>query len=354
MRRQIARTPQNVSVSSPAAPRCAAADESPTLSRAAGSTPRAIPQPPAESRTASAFNAAARALPHVCQSSSATSSGSSQLTPACSSSRYAASPQPNRTHPASSARHPPRTAFRHSSRLPPRLSTEIEIATTTTPLTNLTPPTSLPPARFHPQQAQCTRNLLAAAHYPRHDACITLTTNFHITVLNGKYALRRKPTDVLSFRLCDISPRRRAPSSTATSNPARTLDDHLYALRDAPYLDVASGALVSPRAGDDHPHAHALRPAVPEHLGDIFLSVEYCRRVARERRMSLHEYLLLASVHGMAHLVGYTHNTVPKRDAMKEAEVQVLDVLRERYDLEGDEDAAREAGKPFLPRSYLP
>lgn len=172
-----------------------------------------------------------------------------------------------------------------------------------------------------------------------------------MTVLNGKYALLRKPTDVLTFRLLDASPRRH-PSST---NPAldRTLQDELHALRAAPYLDLATGELLSPPAEADH-DAEDLRPVLPNVLGDIFLSVEYCHRVARERRMRRHEYLLLAAVHGMAHLVGYTHDTRAKRKVMKEAEVEVLDALRESYGFEADGRVARDAGKPFMPRSYLP
>lgn len=158
-------------------------------------------------------------------------------------------------------------------------------------------------------------------------------------MLNAKYALLRKPTDVLSFRLSDTSPR----------SPSVFDEHHLRALRNAPYLDPSTGDLITPSIADNGDTLD-----IPDELGSIFLAVPYCQRIARNRCMSIHEYLLLATVHGMAHLVGHVHNTRAARTEMKAAEVEVLDALRDTYGFTDNLEAARHAGKPFMPRSYLP
>lgn len=198
-------------------------------------------------------------------------------------------------------------------------------------------------------QAERTLELLKDGRYCDHDVTIALTDNRHMTVLNARYALKRTPTDVLSFRLADNGKQNR---SYGHKKPNLTFEEELNALRNAPYLDPTTGQLISSQELDQR-----LIPPIPKDLGTVFLSVEYCCRIAKKRGMLRHDYLLLATVHGLAHLVGYVHKTGATYAEMKRAEESVMGVLR--HGLMSDENAkltdciSESTGKRYIPHSYL-
>lgn len=173
-----------------------------------------------------------------------------------------------------------------------------------------------------------------------------------MTVLNAKYALKRGPTDVLSFRRDDASPRERMVRKTQSCNH---VEQELAALKNAPYLDIEMNTIVMPSTKNGVLDSDI--PLIVPDLGNIFLSVGYCNHIARERGMRLHDYVLLGTVHGLAHLVGHTHNDRRSYQTMKQAEREVLTVLRERFPSmncdpsNGIDDNERSSQ---LPQSYLP
>lgn len=183
-------------------------------------------------------------------------------------------------------------------------------------------------------QVEQIRALLRKGRFRDHDVAITLSTNKHLTLLNARHALIRSPTDVLSF-----------PQSYSTLPP------EFRNLQNAPYLDPHSGQLLQ-----SSPY-HSQLSELSRYLGTMFISVEYCHRIARKRRMHTQDYLLLATVHGMAHLAGYVHGTPALYKRMKQAEQHVLGVIRQQLSadhgapLTDDIDDAPHAR--YLPQSYL-
>eukprot|EP00177_Eucheuma_denticulatum_P001602 GFKZ01002870.1.p1 GENE.GFKZ01002870.1~~GFKZ01002870.1.p1 ORF type:complete len:232 (+),score=13.27 GFKZ01002870.1:79-696(+) len=184
------------------------------------------------------------------------------------------------------------------------------------------------------RQAEQIRALLRNGRFRDHDVAINLTTNKHLTILNARYALIRSPTDVLSFR-----------------HSHSTLSPEFRNLQNAPYFDPRSGQLLK-----SSPY-HSQLSELSRYLGTMFLSVEYCQRMARKRGMYTQDYLLLATVHGMAHLAGYVHGTPTSYKRMKQVEQHVLGVVRQQMSAEEDAeftDVSDNAHlKRYLPQSYL-
>lgn len=178
---------------------------------------------------------------------------------------------------------------------------------------------------------------------------IALIDNRYMTILNARYALKKIPTDVLSFRLADKGRDSRHGKRDGSS---LSFEEELQALQNAPYIDPVTGNLISPQGHNQH-----LIPRVPRDLGTIFLSVEYCHRIAKKKGMLGQDYLLLATVHGLTHLVGHVHKAEASYAQMKRAEEGVMDVLRN--ELISDENSAltncvgESTGKRYIPRSYL-
>ena len=53
------------------------------------------------------------------------------------------------------------------------------------------------------------------------------------------------------------------------------------------------------------------------HLGDIVISLPQARKQAREFGSRLQEELLRLLIHGLLHLLGYDHEGVSKREALR-------------------------------------
>lgn len=144
-------------------------------------------------------------------------------------------------------------------------------------------------------------------------------------LLNARHALRKKYTDVLTFRQDPLP----LPPRAAC----------------APYLDPRTGRLE---------HDPRLVPHIAAHAGDIFLAVPFCARLAVPRALRTHEYLLLATIHGLAHLAGHVHNTAPAARRMKAAEERAVAALCEAFALATCRAEAAAENVPFIPTSYLP
>lgn len=62
-------------------------------------------------------------------------------------------------------------------------------------------------------------------------------------------------------------------------------------------------------------------------LGDIVISVETAQRQAVELGHSLLYELILLSVHGLLHLLGFDHDYEKKNDKMKSLEKEIIDTV---------------------------
>jgi probable rRNA maturation factor len=119
------------------------------------------------------------------------------------------------------------------------------------------------------------------------EACILLTSDAEVRKLNAQWRGQDKPTNVLSF-------------------PAP-----------APPSVRGSGA--------------------PRFLGDIVLAAETLTREARDQDIPPVHHLQHLIVHGLLHLLGYDHETVPQAETMEALEVAALARLGIPSPYEGSE-----------------
>jgi len=128
------------------------------------------------------------------------------------------------------------------------------------------------------------QKLLRVLGYDDFDLGIKLTTNEEIRSYNNQFRGVDRPTDVLSF----------------------------------PYhIDLVAGERIVPQSNDD------------KNLGDIFISVEYLRKVTDDfETQTLAECLRIMLVHGLCHLLGYTHDEEDDYEVMQQKEDEFLALLR--------------------------
>jgi probable rRNA maturation factor len=138
----------------------------------------------------------------------------------------------------------------------------------------------------------CIKNLesltnaaaLALAHHPRFrllysaEACIALSNDASVQVLNARYRGKDKPTNVLSF------PAPKQPSSLST----------------------------------------AKSETEPQTLGDIVLALETVLREARDEDVSSDHHYQHLVVHGLLHLLGFDHETDADAETMETLEIEIL------------------------------
>lgn len=103
-----------------------------------------------------------------------------------------------------------------------------------------------------------------------------------VAALNRRYRHRRGPTDVLTFVYG-------SHVSRVTCHMSRILDDHMSRLH-----------------------------------GEIYIALGVARRQARQREVPVRHELLRLGVHGLAHLAGYDHHTIPDFCAMRKKEFEAL------------------------------
>ena len=119
--------------------------------------------------------------------------------------------------------------------------------------------------------------LLDALGYEDFDLGIMLTTNDVIRDYNERYRGIDKPTDVLSF----------------------------------PYhLELVAGERIEPESDDD------------KALGDIIISLEYVQKQKPDE--PLRDVVRVLLVHGLCHLLGYTHDADADHEQMLRKEQELL------------------------------
>jgi rRNA maturation RNase YbeY len=122
--------------------------------------------------------------------------------------------------------------------------------------------------------------MLKKAGYPNFDLGIWLTTNATIRRYNKKYRGKDKATDILSFPF---------------------------------HTKLKPGQKIKVTSEDD------------KNLGDIIISVAYAQREAKPTwNRTLDEHLVALIAHGIAHLLGYDHETDKEWKAMQAIEHQLL------------------------------
>jgi probable rRNA maturation factor len=117
-----------------------------------------------------------------------------------------------------------------------------------------------------------TSNLAASAHTVN----LVITDNETIQLLNHQYRAINSPTDVLSFE--------------NLSDP------------DFPEVD----------------------PALAGHLGDIIMAYPVAQSQAQAAGHTLQEEIILLTVHGMLHLLGFDHDTPPHKADMWQIQQQIM------------------------------
>ncbi|MBL8954841.1 MAG: rRNA maturation RNase YbeY [Myxococcaceae bacterium] len=88
--------------------------------------------------------------------------------------------------------------------------------------------------------------------------------------------------------------------------------------------DVLSFPLFSGPRPRGTPLRGGLRSSPPAPLGDVVISLETARRVAKERSVAIATELNLYLAHGLLHLLGHDHHRVEARKRMATAEAHLL------------------------------
>ena len=125
-------------------------------------------------------------------------------------------------------------------------------------------------------------NILKFLNYNDFDIGIWITTNKTIQKYNKKYRNKDKPTDILSF----------------------------------PFHQIIPGTRIKPKTDEE------------KQLGDIIISAEFAKNKARVENIPFEKYLIILVIHGICHLLGYTHNTDAAYKKMHQKELQILAHLR--------------------------
>jgi probable rRNA maturation factor len=126
------------------------------------------------------------------------------------------------------------------------------------------------------------KKLLEFLGYKDFDLGILLTTNATIRKYNKQYRKKDKATDILSF----------------------------------PYhTELKAGQKVLAKNPED------------KNLGDIIISVEFANKDAQAEGKPLSEHLKVLLVHGIAHLLGYDHETEKDFVVMDKLEQKLLKIL---------------------------
>jgi rRNA maturation RNase YbeY len=135
--------------------------------------------------------------------------------------------------------------------------------------------------------------------------------------LNFAYRQRGATTDILTFRLAD-------PPAASDVGGLPDMPGRL-----APGAEILCGETGERLQAPDGDWL------LPKDLGDVFVNVEYCARYARSHRLPLDEYVPVVCAHGLAHLVGYTHDDESDYRAMQDAEREALKHIRSHQDIAG-------------------
>ena len=129
------------------------------------------------------------------------------------------------------------------------------------------------------QIKEYTQKILDLLNYTNFDIGIWLTTNQTIKKYNKKYRKKNKPTDILSFPF---------------------------------HTTLQAGEKIKPKFDYE------------KNLGDIIISLEYAKKDALKLNISLQKHLKILLVHGICHLLGYTHDEDEDYAVMQRKEQELL------------------------------
>jgi len=128
------------------------------------------------------------------------------------------------------------------------------------------------------------RALLREVHEDESGLSITLVDDARMRALNLQHRGKDKPTDVLSFPLCEPAEPRRAEAKPACA---------------------------------------------PEHLlGDVVISVDTARRQAADYGAPLQNEIYRLLIHGVLHVLGHDHERAEERRAMEAEERRLAAAIR--------------------------
>ena len=134
------------------------------------------------------------------------------------------------------------------------------------------------------------------------DVSLVVSDDGFIAALNEKYLRERGPTDVLSF------PLREGPGEKPP-RPSRRGSPKTRSFRPTPRAAVSSRRASTKTSGWQSGY-----------LGDIVISVDTAGLQAKAAGKKLAEEFLLLYLHGLLHLLGFTHDTA--RDGAEMVEMQ--------------------------------
>lgn len=141
------------------------------------------------------------------------------------------------------------------------------------------------PAKKLKERLIAAARLLLSEHHLAHGSvAIVLADNQMLQDLNRRFRALDRPTDVLSFPMLETSDLERAG------------------------------------AGDQEETAEIL-------VGDIYISLEQARAQAADAGHSRERELLILTIHGLLHLLGYEHDSAAGAAAMQQKEVEVLSLV---------------------------
>lgn len=211
-------------------------------------------------------------------------------------------------------------------------------------------------------QARCVLDSFFDGKHSGNDAIIQVVTNSVMRRIARRFANSNRTTDVLSFRLADKTHASRLARRNALQTPWDTV---LTSFPPSKYIDIETLSSMSPEQfekrleeGNLNPSADdstSTLPEQPQEVGTIMLAIDYCERMARKRNIPLEYYLMLATTHGLAHLVGHVHYVEKDYVAMKQAEhIAIRDVSQQIGFGDAVEADSLPSARSNLPKSYLP
>ncbi len=133
-----------------------------------------------------------------------------------------------------------------------------------------------------PKIIKQVNSILKSLGYEDFDIGIWLTTNQTIRKYNKNFRKKDKATNILSFPF---------------------------------HTDLKPGSKIKISHPDD------------KNLGDIIISLEFCKKDSLELNLPFSDYLIKIIVHGIAHLLGYDHKTDKQFKKMSQFENKILNLL---------------------------
>lgn len=156
---------------------------------------------------------------------------------------------------------------------------------------------------------QAARQTLRSEKVPPCEVSILLTNDVHIQHLNRLYRGVDRPTDVLSFPLCEFDRKKRQLRGDGSVSPL---------------------------------------------LGDVVISVETARQEAESLDSSLDAIMAHLVVHGVLHLLGHDHGEAAEERVMRRCEGETLSTLGFKAVLWPSKGPAKEVVCDFVPGGPYP